>query len=106
MLILQADLSWMDLFEKFLVNVLDLVISSVPDQVSVTEVMEPKEAEMFTDRCIVSFELASAVKALPKLQRFVYDYARGDFDGLCSSFEAVNLSNAISTGNLDIDRDW
>ena len=48
-------------------NVLDLVISSVPDQVSVTEVMEPNEAEMFTDHCIVSFELASAVKAPPKL---------------------------------------
>ena len=87
-------------------NVLDLVISSVPDQVSVTEVMEPNEAEMFTDHCIVSFELASAVKAPPKLQRFVYDYARGDFDELCSSFEAVNLSNTISTGNFDIDRDW
>ena len=61
---------------------------------------------MFTDHCIVSLELASAVKAPPKLQRFVYDYASGDFDGFRSSFEAVNLPNAISTGNLDIDRDW
>ena len=41
-------------------NVLDLAISSVPDQVRVTEVMEPNEAEMLTDHCIVSFELASA----------------------------------------------
>ncbi|KAK2556092.1 hypothetical protein P5673_022112 [Acropora cervicornis] len=30
-----------------------------PDQVNVTEVMEPNEAEMFTDHCIVSFEFAS-----------------------------------------------
>ena len=50
-------------------NVLDLVISSVPDQVK--EVLEPNEAEMFTDHCIVSFELSSAVKAPPKLRRFV-----------------------------------
>ena len=37
-------------------NVLDLVISSIPDQVSVTEVLEPNEAEMFIDHCIVSFD--------------------------------------------------
>ena len=71
-----------------------------------TEVLEPTEAEMFTDNCIVSFELSSAVKAPPKLRRFVYDYARGDFDGLRSSLQAANLSNTISTGDLDIDRDW
>ena len=34
------------------------------------------------------------------------DYAKGDFDGLRSSFQAANLSNAISSGDLDIDRDW
>ena len=34
------------------------------------------------------------------------DYARGDFDRLRSSFQAANLSNAISSGDLDIDRDW
>ena len=70
-------------------------------QVSVTEVMEHNEAEMFTDHCIASFEFASAVKAPPKLQRFVYDYARADLDGLRSSLQAVNLSNAISTGTAE-----
>ena len=88
------------------VVLLDLVISSVPDQVNVTEVMEPNEAEMFTDHCIVSFELASAVKSPPKLQRFVYDYARADLDRLRSSLQALNLSNAISTRDRDIERDW
>ena len=34
------------------------------------------------------------------------DCAKGDFDRLRSSFQAANLSNAISSGNLDIDRDW
>ena len=68
--------------------------------------MEPNEAEMFTDHCIVSFELASAVKALPELQRFVYDFAGADLDGFRSSLQAVNLSNVISTGDPDIDRDW
>ena len=75
-------------------------LSSEPHQVSVTEVMEPNEVEMFTDHCIASFEFASAVKAPPKLQRFVYDYTRGDLDGLRSSLQAVNLSNAISTGTV------
>ena len=67
-------------------NVLELVISSIPDQVNVTEVLEPNEAEMFTDHCIVSFELSSAVKAPPKLRCFVYDYARGHFNGLILHF--------------------
>ena len=71
------------------------MISSVPDQVNVTEVMEPNEAEMFTDRIIASSRLNS---------RFVYDYARADLDGLRSSLQALNLSNAIST--RDLERDW
>ena len=37
-------------------NVLDLVISSVPDQVSVTEVMKPSDAALFTDHSLVCFE--------------------------------------------------
>ena len=50
-------------------NVLDLVISSVTDQVSVTVCWNPNEAETFTDHCIVSLELSSAVKAPSKLQQ-------------------------------------
>ena len=50
-------------------NVLDLMISSITDQVSVTEVLEPNEAETLTDHCIVSLELSSAVKAPSKLRR-------------------------------------
>ena len=50
-----------------------IVIRSEQYQVSVTKVLEPKEAEMFTDHCIFSFELSSAAKVPPKLRRFVYD---------------------------------
>ena len=34
---------------------------------------------------------------------FFYDYTRGDFDGLRSSLQAANLSNAIFTLDLEMD---
>lgn len=36
-------------------NILDLVISSMPDQLRVTEVLKPNEAEIFSDHCVVFF---------------------------------------------------
>ena len=70
-------------------NVLDIVISSVPEEVTITEVLKPDEAEIFNDHRVVVFELAISIKALPKSQRFVYDYRKGDFDGLRSSLLAI-----------------
>ena len=77
-------------------------MSSVPDQVSVTEVIKPAEAEIFIDHCIVSFNLALFIKAPPMNQRFAFDWSRGDFDGLRSSPRAANLSKLISTENADV----
>ena len=36
-------------------RVLDLVITNVPDRVRVREVLSPKESDVFTDHCTVSF---------------------------------------------------
>ena len=54
----------------------------MPDQVNGLEVINPEEAAIFTDHCIMSFDVAIAVKAPSKNQRFVYDHIRGDFEGL------------------------
>ena len=43
-----------------------------------TEVVKPYDAEMFTDRSVICFEFPTALKAKPKINRYVYDYIKGD----------------------------
>ena len=64
---------------------LDLVITNVPDRVSVREMLSPKESDVFTDHGTVSFEIHASTKATHKIKRTVYDYLNGDFDGLRGS---------------------
>ena len=87
-------------------NILDLVITSVPDQVNVTEVVKAIDADMATDHAIVSFEFQISLTAPPKMNRFIFDYNKGDFKELRSSLQAANLSNLISPDTADINNDW
>ena len=85
-------------------RVLDLVITNVPDRVRVREVFSPKESDVFMDNGTVSFECHASTKATHKIKRTVYDYRKGDFDGLWGALEALNLCNLIQDSddiNLD-----
>ena len=46
------------------------------------------------------------MKAPFKIQRSVYDFIRGDFDGLRSSLRTVNLANFVSNDDVNINIDW
>jgi len=74
--------------------------------VNALEVINPDEAVIFTDHCIMSFDFTIAVKAPSKNQRFVYDYIRGDFEGLWSLLRAANLANSVSNDDVNINIDW
>ena len=66
--------------------VLDLVITSVPDQTSVSEVLEIDKAGLFTDHRTVFFKLHTLVKALVKTHHSVYDYEKETLTALeCSA---------------------
>ena len=52
-------------------NILDLVITSVPDQVNVTEVVKAIDADMATDHAIVYLEFQVSLKAPAKMNRFI-----------------------------------
>ena len=86
-------------------NVLDLVITNIPELVKISEILSPAEADIFTDHSIISFDFSVHPKRLPKTNRTVYDYRRGDFTVLRSAVESLNLSGLIST-NGDINEDW
>ena len=88
-------------------NILDLVITSVPDHVSVTEVLSPDKAALFTDHNVITFEYAAHVKAPSKTLRYIYDYNNGDFNGLRTAIHEKNLSSLVtSDDNDDINTDW
>ena len=71
-----------------------------------TKVVTAIDADMTTDHAIVSFEFQISLKTPPKMNRFIYDYQKGDFKGLRSSLRAANLSNFISPDAEDINNDW
>ena len=54
----------------------------------------------------MSFDVAIAVKAPSKNQRFVYDHIRGDFEGLRSSLRVANLAYSVSNDDVNINTDW
>jgi hypothetical protein len=67
-------------------KVLDLVITSVPELVTVSEIFSPEKSELMTDRCAILHEFSGYVKAQPRTERFVYNYGTGDFEGLLNAF--------------------
>ena len=60
---------------------------------------------MATNHAIASFEFQMSLKVLPKMNRFIYDYNKGNFKELRSSLRAANLSNLISPDAADINND-
>ena len=86
-------------------NILDLVITNIPELVNISEVLSPAEGEIFTDHSIINFDLLVHPKRLPRINRTVYDYWRGDFTALRSALDSLDLSGLITT-NGDINDDW
>lgn len=65
-------------------NILDLVITSIPNRIKVSEVLKPSHTEISTDHSAVIFDLSLSCNPIPKIKRTVFDYRRADFDGLRS----------------------
>ena len=59
-----------------------------------------------TDHAIVSFAVPNVCKRPARMNRFIYDYNKGDFKGLRSSLRAANLSNIILPHVADINDNW
>ena len=86
-------------------NILDLVLTNIPDIVELGAVLHPNQVGLFTDHSVVTFSLKASVKKPKSPTRSVYDYRRGDFEGLRSALQSVNLSNVVQDNNT-IDQDW
>ena len=58
-----------------------------------------------TDHDTIVFNLKTSIKAAPKLNRTVFDYRRGNMDGLGSALAMIDFSNIIEQGQ-DINNCW
>ena len=76
----------------------------MPNRVNVTDILSSKDTGVFTDHSVIIFQFNAFTKAPPKPLRFVYDYAKGDFEGLRTALSAINFSSIIA--NDDINTDW
>ena len=86
-------------------NNLDLVITSIPDRIKVSEVVKPSDTEVSTDHSAIVFNLSLSCNSIPKIKRTVFDYRRADFDGLRSHIPSLDLTGLISDDG-DINQDW
>ena len=86
-------------------NVLDLVITIVPNHIRLTEILPPEQSSVFTDHNAISFDFTALIKAPRKSVRTVYDYAKGDLNGLRDALKSTDLSSLISDSD-NIDNDW
>jgi hypothetical protein len=58
----------------------------------VSEILSLDKAGIFTDHRTVLFEFNTFIKAPTKTHRLIFDYAKGDFEGLRAALSAINLS--------------
>ena len=86
-------------------NILDLIINSLPDQIENISKLKPMDSGLFTDHDTILFNLKTSIKAAPKLNRTVFDYRRGNMDGLRSALAMTDFSKIIDSGE-DINNCW
>ena len=85
--------------------ILDLVITSVPEKVQVDAILLPQESRVITDHNCLIFHVKATVIAPVKLNRYVYDYQKGDFEGLRSNLQNIDFSNIVES-NTDVNGAW
>ena len=77
---------------------------SVLNRVNATDILSPKDTGIFTDHSFIIFQFNAFIKAPPKTLRFVYDYAKGNFEGLRKALSVTNLSSIIADDDTNTDR--
>jgi hypothetical protein len=86
-------------------KILDLVITTVPELVIVSEVLRPETTEIMTDHSTVLYEFSENIKARPKVERYVCNYNAGDFERLRRALNVINLTSLVEHA-IDINIAW
>jgi hypothetical protein len=89
-------------------NILDLVITNQPEQLSIIDICDPSELEMSSDHKIIRFTFSTASNPIMRNLRLVYDYGRAKFDDLRKRLTDMDICS-LMTNNVtetSIDDDW
>ena len=89
-------------------NILDLLITNQPDQISNLEICDPTEIGMTTDHKVIRFTCCKSFNTITSNKRLVYDYKRGNFDVLRKRLLDMDICYLITNNGTDttIDDDW
>ena len=89
-------------------NILDLLITNHPKQVSILDICDPKEVGMSSDHRVVRFKVLSPVSSTKQPKRLVFDYKRADFEGLRNRLTELDICSLLSNNEKEftIDDDW
>ncbi|CAB3981174.1 Hypothetical predicted protein [Paramuricea clavata] len=68
-------------------------------------VLSLSQGGLIIDHSAITFDIATTFKARPKIKRSVFDYNRGNFDGLRATLESVDLCGAVESA-VDINHGW
>ena len=86
-------------------DLLDLLVTNMPDHVTLTQILSPEETSVFTDHHTITFDFSAFLKQPRKSTRTVYDYARGNLDALCAALQEIYFPSTISETSDNI-VDW
>ncbi|CAB4002465.1 Hypothetical predicted protein [Paramuricea clavata] len=88
-------------------NILDLVLTNNESRVSDVEVIEPANMNIHTDHSGVVFNITRNFKTSYTSKRIVYNYKKGDFDGLRNALRLLNIKHIVFNDvGADINDDW
>ena len=88
-------------------NILDLIITTVPEYVKITDVETPRNAGIYTDHSVIHYEFSAFIgNEKRKGSRFVYDYNKTNFDDLCSHLVYIDLLSCVTHNVNDVNDDW
>ena len=89
-------------------NILDLLITNQPEQVSILDICDPTELGMKTDHKVTRFTFSKASNTIMSNKRLVYDYNSGNFDDLRKRLIDMDICSLMTINGTDssIDDDW
>ena len=84
---------------------MDLIITTVPEYVKITDVETPRSAGIYTDHSVIHYEFSAFIgNEKRKGSRFAYDYNKTNFDDLRSHLVYIDLLSCVT--HSDVNDDW
>ena len=84
-------------------NILDLVLTTAPDNVVYLSCVSAKTMDLSSDHSLTFFDVLLHIKSTGFDKRTVFDFHRADWNGL---YHALNHSNLSPNESSDINDDW